>query len=122
MNQRLAKVLATLVILMSVQSVGFAQEEGAERPRDSAAFTVIRAHAIGLWYPDGAGEMRPARDTIKYDPAVSIAFEIGWCPTANGRSRSLMDLAFRGSVILPQGDREEAMFLVSVGIGLNQKL
>lgn len=217
--RRLAIVVLTTAFFATSPSFANEQEEGDRQPPDSPSFTVLRAHALGLWYPDGAGEVQPGRDpkvfystvapglsielahrrdvdglglgigtrlarvTFDFETAVyggsppwgwiysssatytliepyfgvefgskgstprshrfsaqvgyhslvssgaypeslsgvSLAFEFGWCPAAHGKAGSLLDLTVRGSAVLPQGDREDVMFLLSLGIGINHR-
>jgi hypothetical protein len=219
MLKRLAMVFLTAAVLAASLSVANEQDVTADQPSDSPAFTVVRAHALGLWYPDGAGEIQPGRDPVVFDSAVapglsiefnhrpagsgfgiglgtrfsqvtfnsdtlvygggppwgwihsssttytliepfvgiefgspggfprshrfsaqvgyhslessegfprtlsgvSIALEFGLSPAANRQAGSLLDLTFRGSAILPQGDRDDVMILLSLGIGINHR-
>jgi hypothetical protein len=218
--RRLAIVFLTTAFFATSPAVADEEEESGRQPPDSPSFTVLRAHALGLWYPDGAGEIQPGRDpkvfystvapgvsielahrrgvsglglgvgtrlsqvTFDFDSfvyggtppwgwvysstatytliepffgfefgskgsaprshrfsaqigyhslvssdaypeslsGVSLAFEFGWCPAAHGKPGSLLDLTLRGSTVLPQGDRDDFMFLVAVGIGINHLL
>ena len=224
MRQRLTNVLVTLAVFAILQSVGIAKDNEQDAQPDRAAyrgwFDTFQVHALGLWYPDGAGEVQPGRDTVTFDSAlapglslelahqypdrrlglgfgarlarvgfrhhtavygghppwgwvhsatttytmvepfisvefgskdrsarlirfagqagfhslvasdavpndlsgIAISLEIGYCPSAKGRSRTQLDLSFRGSVVLPNGAREDPMFVVSLGIGIMQRL
>jgi hypothetical protein len=220
MDNTLAQTGLALFVLALCPSLAIARELEEGAVTEPAPYSVFWAHALGLWYPNGAGEIKVATDvtvvdaasspglsvefshrlggrqfglgigarysrvefsyeTVTYggvppwgwvhsgsqtftliEPFVSfefgpsgnrarshrmagqvgyhslepgdgyldnlsgpsVALEFGLCPKAKSASGLLMDLVFRGSAVFPQHDRDEVMFVLSIGIGINQRL